>query len=195
MMAKYNALDAQTMDNIVMLREKGITIEQASVFCKCAHATTQRVWQAYKAAQEKNYDVLRTIDRRGSNITEWACARFGIDVAVLRSPDLEAKAESESNAAPKKTAQEPPDNTAMAFVQLAEGLRALALAVKDIDNRLSAMQMTQQGFRGDMNDGVKKLAETINVNGDILTKEHERMIDLLGGIKCNTRKRGNNDPM
>lgn len=194
-MARYNAIDAQTMDNIVMLREKGITIEQTSVFCKCAHATTQRVWQAYKAAQEKNYDVLREIDRRGSNITEWVCAKFGIDASDIRLTKPEKKPEPEISEAPKQTAPEKPDNTALAFVQLAEGIRALTAAVDAIDKRLSVMQLTQQGFRGDMNECVKKLVETINVNGDILTKEHERMIDLLGGIKCNTRKRGSNDAM
>lgn len=180
-------LDTETMDNIVLLREKGLTLEQAAVFCKCGHATASRVYSAYQAAMNGDYDTLRsTALMRSKNIVDWACAKFGITNLVIQN-------DAENAALDEAAKHEKPDNTATAFVALMESIKALTAAVDAIDKRLCAIQMTQQSFRADTAEAAKKVIEAVNINGDILTKEHERMIDLLGGIKMNTRKRGGND--
>ena len=178
------ACDDATMDNIVLLREKGLSIEQTSVFCKVGHATCARVYAAYNAAKNKDYDALRPIAEKSGNIAEWACKRFGLNPLVFANEQENAAIEPEKPAEPEK-----PDNTATAFATLVESIKALTSAVDAIDKRLSAMQLTQQGFRGDMSVKISQVVEAVHVEGDILTKEHERMIELLSSIKTNTKRR------
>lgn len=88
------------------------------------------------------------------------------------------------------------DNTAQAFLALLDAVKAQTEAIKEltksvseIDRRLSAMQLVQSGMRGDVCEKIGKVVEAVNVNGDIITKEHSKMVDHLGGIKQNTKKR------
>ncbi len=168
-------------DDIILLRDKGLkTIKIAEIY-GVNRNTVCYVFQVDRYASERNIDGLTRLHYQYPSLVKWACEKHNISLDKPATPEESTE---------PKPAQ---DNTAMAFVQLAEGLRALTSAVQAIDQRLSAMQMTQQGLRGELTEHIKKVVESINVNGDIITKEHNRAIDLLGGIKCNTRKRGGND--
>ena len=174
-MPTQKLLTFEQMDNIVFLREKGLNGAEAASICGVSQQSVSRVYAAYIAARDGNNEELDAIRKNYKRLADWACLKFNI------------------KSAPELAPQQKNDNTAQAVVALLNCINDLTAAIERIDNRLSAMQMTQQGIRGELGEHTKKLVETINVNGDILTKEHERMIDLLGGIKMNTRRRGNND--
>jgi len=164
-------IDDMTLDNIALLIDKGLGIEQIGAICGIGHATVSRIKTAYKAAQDGD---METLMRATPYIGEWASRKCGI---VIAAPATE-------NPKPEK-----PDNTAAAFAALLESIKELTAAVNAIDKRLSAMQLTQQGFRGDVGEKIGKVVEAVNVNGDILTKEHDKMIELLGSVKSNTKRR------
>ena len=179
-------------DDILLLREKGLGAKKIAEIYGVNRNSVGFVLQADRLAAEGDLDGLLRLRKNYGSVVDWACAKHNISLETPVTPEEPTESEPKeepTESEPKKDL----DNTAMAFVQLAEGLRALTSAVQAIDQRLSAMQMTQQGLRGELTEHIRKVVETINVNGDIITKEHNRAIDLLGGIKCNTRKRGSND--
>lgn len=164
-------IDDQNMDSILLLREKGLSYQQICDILSTSDATVRRVIKADEAARQHDMAELRTICKGRDHLFTWACKRYGIK-------EQEPKPEPE----PK------PDNTAKAFSALLDAIKDLTAAVNAIDKRLSAMQLTQQGFRGDMQQQIGKVIEAVNVNGDIITREHDKMVDLLGGIKSNTKR-------
>lgn len=164
-------VDYQKMDSILLLREKGLSYQQICDILITSDATVGRVIKADEAARQHDMAELRTICKDRDLLFTWACNRYGIK-------EQEPKPEPEPN----------PDNMAKAFTVLLEAIKELTAAVNAIDKRLSAMQLTQQGFRGDMQQQIGKVIEAVNVNGDIITKEHDKMVDLLGGIKSNTKR-------
>ena len=178
-MAERKWIDEQKLDNIALLVENGLKIEQIASIVGIGHASASRVKAVIIAAKNNDYEAMQRSCRGSQRIIDWACMKYGI-----KSPESKQEAPQE---APK---QEKPDNTATAFSALLESIKELTAAVNAIDKRLSAMQLTQQGFRGDMGEKIGKVVEAVNVNGDILTKEHDKMIELLGGIKSNTKRRG-----
>ena len=111
-------------------------------------------------------------------IIKWACDRTGND-AVMPAEDGDPVRQSDDSA-----------NAVTAFVQLAEAIGNLTDTVAHIDARLSAMQMTIQGIRQETGESVKKVVETININGDIATRERMDIKDRLEAIKINTKKMG-----
>lgn len=113
---------------------------------------------------------------RHQGYIEWSCNKLGLDANEFLN-------------VPQETQEERRDNTALAFAALLDSVKALTAAVDAIDKRLSAMQMTIAGARDDANQGVKKLVETININGDIQTKEWQTIKDKLEAIKINTKRR------
>lgn len=170
-------------DDIILLREKGLGSAKIAEIYGVNRNSVGFVLQGDRLAAEGDLDGLLRLRKHYGPVVDWACAKYSISLETPVTPEEVTEPET----------QPALDNTAMAFVQFAEGLRALTSAVQAIDQRLSAMQMTQQGLRGELTEHIRKVVETINVNGDIITKEHNREIELLGGIKCNTRKRGGND--
>ena len=175
-MPSGKSVTGEKMDSIQCLLEKGLTAAEAASITGVSEMTAKRVSAAYSAVKSGD---IESINRQPSNYLEWACAKLGVN---LKDVNKDKPAEE-----PKPETR--PDNTAQALVALLNCINDLTAAIERIDNRLSAMQMTQQGFRGDVTEAAKKLVESIHVEGDILTKEHERMIDILGGIKMNTKKR------
>lgn len=166
-----------SMDTAAMLHSKGVQNKQIMDLCQISNTALARIIRGYKAADAKDTDALRQLRFESLTVFEWACERGGI-----RPEDVLPEQ------APKPEPEPKPDNTAKAFTALVESIKELTAAVNAIDKRLSAMQLTQQGFRGDMQQQIGKVIEAVNVNGDILTKEHDKMVDLLGGIKSNTKR-------
>ena len=164
-------INDQKMDSILLLREKGLSYQQICDILSTSDATVGRVIKADEAARQHDMAEMRTICKGRDHLFTWACKRYGIK-------EQEPKPEPE----PK------PDNTAKAFAALLDDIKDLTAAVNAIDKRLSAMQLTQQGFRGDMQQQIGKVIEAVNVNGDIITKEHDKMVDMLGVIKSNTKR-------
>lgn len=164
-------VDDQKMDSILLLREKGLSYQQICDILSTSDATVGRIIKADEAARQHDMTELRTICKDRNHLFTWACKRHGIK-------EQEPKPEPE----PK------PDNTAKAFAALLDAIKDLTAAVNAIDKRLSAMQLTQQGFRADMQQQICKAIEAANVNGDIITKEHDKMVDMLGSIKSNTKR-------
>ena len=167
-------------DNVAMLKAKGLKTAEIANVMGVSYSQVNWITRANNAAEAGDTGELIRIQKFNRPMVVWACKKHGVSLGVKQE---EPEVIKESKPAP--------DNTALAFVQLAESLRALTSAVQAIDQRLSAMQTAQSVLRGDAVDIAKEIVKAMNVNGDILTKEHERMIDLLSGIKCNTRKRGN----
>lgn len=171
-----------SMDTAAMLHQKGVMNKQIMELCQISNTALARIIRGYKAADAKDTDALRQLRYESLTVFEWACERGGIRPEEVLPEEKQAEE-------PKTDQHEPkPDNTALAFTALVESIKALTAAVNAIDKRLSAMQLTQQGFRGDMQQQIGKVIEAVNVNGDILTKEHDKMVDLLGGIKSNTKR-------
>lgn len=179
------ALTEEKMDNILLLRESNVPIAKAAELLAVGESTISRVMTAYEAAKVKDYSKLRDISRGGAPAVIWACRKFQIDYSA------------EIDGAANDVQEEPKtDNTAQAFLSLLDAVRAQTDALKEltktvasIDSRLTAMQLTQSGFRGDMGEKIKSVVEAINLNADYLEKELQRANDSLGGIKQNTKKR------
>ena len=178
-MRKRNITNEQR-DNFLKLSSKGISSREIARILNVGDSSVSRTLIAYELALTGKIDELRSKYHKYQQLIAWACEKAGVTL----EPEEPEELEEPEPVKPK------PDNTALAFVQLAESLRALTSAVQAIDQRLSAMQMTQAGFRSDVAEQAKKIVEAIHVEGDIITQENNKMIDLLAGIKCNTRKRG-----
>ena len=190
-------IDDQKMDSILLLREKGLSYQQICDILSTSDATVGRVIKADEAARQHDMAELRTICKDREHLLAWACKRYGIK-------------EQE----PKPAPEPKPDNTAKAFTALLDAInnnteetvsvvlhfidsigqylspeiKELKDSINALDKRLSAMQLTQQGFRADVQQQVAKVIEAVNVNGDIITKDQEKSIELLSGIKSNTKR-------
>ena len=162
-------------DHVITMRDAGIKATEISNILGISNWPINMTFQIYDAVKDDK--PLSEYAFRSPNVIRWACARLGkeYDGVVNRNAD----------AAPEQKE----DNTALAFMSLLEAVKNLTDAVSGIENRLSAMQMTLAGMRDDGNQNSKKIIETINVNGDIQTKEWQAIKDKLEAIKINTKRR------
>ena len=162
-------LTAEQHENIITLKESGLPTMKAASILGIHDSTVRNIYKIYEAVRDD-----APLPKYAENYTaavKWARERTG-------------KAESTDAPAKKET---PDDNTALAFASLLEAVKALTSAVDAIDKRLSAMQMTIAGARGDATENAKKIVEAINVNGDIQTKEWQAIKEKLDAIKTNTK--------
>lgn len=167
-MARAMLTDNQR-EHMLTLREANFSNGQIADIIGCSINTVRSLFSLYDAAQEGK-QLSETFIR-----TQPAHVRFVQNKLGIAPAAKEQKA-------PKH------DNTALAMVSLLDAITALTKAVDAIDQRLSAMQMTMSGFRGDAAEQSKKLVETINVNGDIQTKEWQAIREKLDAIKTNTKR-------
>lgn len=163
--------------------DAGMRVKKIAEKYGLSEACAYRILRAESAAAKGEYEALRRLDRTSATTVAIACAKYGISLHGADSP----------SAAPAVPA--PVDNTATAAVRVLELLEELVQSNKDvgvalqgISTELSALRMVVAGTRKDMNERVDKVAEAVNINGDIITKEHDKMTDLLGAIKMNTKK-------
>lgn len=164
-------------DHVITMRDAGMKATAISNILGISKGPINMTCQIYDAVKDDK--PLSEYAIRTPNVIRWACARLGkeYDGVVNRNAD----------AAPEPEKKE--DNTALAFMSLLEAVKNLTDAVSGIENRLSAMQMTLAWMRDDGNQNSKKIIETINVNGDIQTKEWQAIKDKLEVIKINTKRR------
>lgn len=181
-MADNGNIDAKKYEHIVSAITAGLTQEETADMLSVSRMTVQRVARLEKSAKARDLEDLREMNRSSKNLVRIACQKYGIT--------LDAQPMALPTAEPKE------DNTAAAFVALLETVKELTDTVKDlskglaaVDQRLSAMQMTVQGIRQEAKEHATKIVETININGDIQTKEYQRQNDFLAAIKTNTKKR------
>jgi hypothetical protein len=166
-------MTAEQFDNAFLMKSSGISNDDVGKILGCSGDQIKAIMQVAKAAQASDIETLIRLRNVRRNVVDWACEKFSVSLENPAEPP----------------AQEPAsDNTALAFGKLIESIECLTKAVQAIDHRLSAMQLTQQGFRADMQQSIAKAIEAIHVEGDILTKEHIQMIETLGAIKSNTKR-------
>lgn len=171
-------------DKIIMLADNGLTCAAIGNILGVQPSTASRIQSVYFALRDGK--PLTDAQRKLTVAIKYACQRLNLDPAeYLGKPE------------PK---QEPPadppqrDNTALAFAGFMDALKGLTDAIRAIDDRLTAMQMTMQGHRGEARVYTDKIVEAININGDIVSKEHRVLEDKLEAVKINTkslRRRGN----
>lgn len=159
-------------EHMLTLREANFSNGQIADIIGCSINTVRSLFSLYDAAQEGK-QLSDTFIR-----TQPAHVRF-----VQNKLGIAPAAKGKEQKAPEH------DNTALAMVSLLDAITALTKAVDAIDQRLSAMQMSIAGARDDSNQNAKKLVETINVNGDIQTKEWQAIKEKLDCIKTNTKPR------
>ena len=143
-------------------------------------STVDRTILVYNAAKNNDTEELLKQTHNAGLAVRYACEDFNI---TLDEPIVAAVAQAQH------------DNTALAVAKLYEmldgisaGMKTLADTIQALSTEMSTLRMVVSGTRKDMNAGVDKVVESINVNGDILTKEHDKMVDILGGIKMNAKK-------
>lgn len=157
-------------DNIALLIENGMTDDSIAKVLSVSASSVKVQRYVMNAVKENDLDAVETIRRnRNAPLAEWVCRKYGITKEEPKAPQA--------------------DNTAQAVVSLLNAIRDLTVAVESIKQTLDAIASGQATMRGNLDEHFRKVNETINVNGDILTKEHDRMIDILGGIKMNTKKK------
>lgn len=171
-MGRRAVLNDNQRDHMLALREANFSANQIADIIGCSRGTVAAFFSIYDAAKDG-----RPINETYIH-TQPAHVRFVQNKLGITPTD-------------KKSEQKAPeqDNTALAMVSLLEAIKTLTASVDAIDQRLSAMQMSIAGARDDANQQTKKLVETINVNGDIQTKEWSAINNKLECIKTNTKPR------
>lgn len=159
-------MTADQMDHIVTLAESGIPQAKIAAILGVSEYTVSSTYGIYQKI--KNGEPLPKHLERTPGTIKWACEKLG---KTMAQPATETK----------------DDNTALAFSSLLEAIKSLTSAVDAIDQRLSAMQMTLAGARGDAGENTKRIVEAININGDIQTKEWQAIKEKLDAIKTNTK--------
>lgn len=165
-------LTNEQYDNIVTLKESGLATMKIASILGIHDSSVRNIWNIYAAVRDGS--PLPKFSQHYTAAVRWATEKTGKTVAEPAAPAKE-------------------DNTALAFASLLEAVKGITAAVDAIDKRLSAMQMTIAGARGDACENAKKIVEAINVNGDIQTKEWQAIKEKLDAIKTNTKRRGYNE--
>lgn len=175
MRSKRVTITDEMRDHAITMREAGMTPTAIATILGISNGPIQMTFQIYDAV--KDGKPLTEYAFRTPNVIRWACARLGKDYDAVTNRNADAVPEQKE------------DNTALAFMSLLEAVKNLTDAVSGIETRMSAMQMSLAGMRDDGNQNCKKIIETINVNGDIQTKEWQAIKDKLEAIKINTKRR------
>ena len=164
-------LTTEQLEHIIVLTESGLTLRKAAEILGVSEYSVGVTAQIYRNL--KDGTPLPKHAERTPGTIKWACEKLGKDFDAVMGK------------APKEEPKD--DNTALAFASLLEAVKALTSSVDAIDKRLSAMQMTIAGARGDASENTKKIVEAININGDIQTKEWQAIKEKLDAIKTNTK--------
>lgn len=179
-------------DKIITLHEKGLKNIDIAETLDVAPSSVSRLVSVYDALKAGN--PLTEPQRRLRLAIDYCCTKLGLDQDEVLAAKPEPKPEPES----EQLTIIPPqrDNTALAFAGFMDALKGLTDAIRAIDDRLTAMQMTIQGHRGEARVYTDKIVEAININGDIVSKEHRVVEEKLERIQINTkrlRKANDND--
>lgn len=175
MRSERRIITDEMRDHAITMRDAGMKSMAISAILGTSKGPIDATFQIYDAVKEDK--PLTDYCYRTPSIIRWACARLGKDYDAVTNRTTEI------------TPKQKEDNTALAFMSLLEAVKNLTDAVNGIETRMSAMQMTLAGMRDDGNQNGKKIIETINVNGDIQTKEWQAIKDKLEAIKNNTKRR------
>jgi hypothetical protein len=183
---KRENLTPRIYGHCVDLAATGLRAEGIADILGVSLSAVQRIIRADKAAAAADYDVLRIILPQSKRTVALACEKYQIDPSIPNTPTK-----------PKEAKQEPKtDNTAQAIISILDALHELTEAVKangktldTLTADLAQLRMITASFRGEMPGHVAKVVESININGDIATKEHQKQTDLLASIKINTKRR------
>lgn len=165
-MARTVLTDSQRENMLAMRDAKFTNLQIADIF-SCSPSAVSTLFSIYDAVREGRPVNPNYAQSQPAHV-RFVQNKLGISQREEKAPEK--------------------DNTALAMVTLLEAIKELTASVNAIDNRLSAMQMTMSGFRGDAAEQSKKLVETINVNGDIQTKEWQAIREKLDAIKTNTKR-------
>lgn len=180
-MPKGFAVAADKITLCCELLEKDISIRTVSDALGISTGTASKINSALRAAKDGT-----PLSRDTATLTDEALTliygRCGKEFARDGSPEAAVAA--------------PADNSGIAVVkilsaitEMTEAIKAMTAAINAIDNRLSTMQMTQAGLRGDFGKEAQRVIEAIHVEGDIITKDQQKAVELLDGIRQNTKKR------
>lgn len=183
-MKRPDIYTVETYERVVELREHDVKAELVSELTNLSCATINRIMIIEKAAKAGDITELANLmNGRASGFIKIAMGKYALSFN-------ETTQQIETAPTPKKEGKKAaPDNTAQAFCQMIIVMESIAAYLKNIDDSLTQMKMTQVGLRSNVESSCQKFIEAIHVEGDIITKDHNRMIDLLGGIKQNTKKR------
>ena len=153
--------------------EEGIAQSSIASILGISDSTVSRLIVAYDTIESGGQ--LSGSLTNSTNIVRWVCEKLGKSYDVVTGhSQMPAVEQNDANRA--------------AEVELiVEAIGKIETAIDNLDKRLSAMQMTLQSFRQESQESTKKIVESINVNGDIATKEREKIADKIEAVKMNTR--------
>lgn len=177
-------LTARTYGHIVDLSATGLKADGIADILSVSLSTVQRVVRAEKSAAAGDLDDLHKLMPQSKRIVALCCEKYGLSLDAAPA------------AKPAPPAEPKPDNTAQAVVsimevlhEISEGIKANGKALDALTADLAQLRMTVASWRGEQPGHVAKIVESVNVNGDIATKEHQKQSDLLASIKINTKRR------
>ena len=167
-MAKGVKTPPERVDAILEMLEKGVGYRTIAAAYGTSQSHLSRFAAAMKDAKAKAVpsDRAQELPR---DVLHRIYARYGIELRE-EQPEPPAK-------------EDVPDSTVQAFLSMVAVLERIEAHMKNIDDRMSAMQMTLAGLRGNVEQGCAKMIEAVHVEGDIISKEHREMVEALGYIK------------
>ena len=167
-------------DAVLADYDAGLRMEKVAVKYGVSSASAYRIIRAEAAALNGDLDALRRMQKFSERVVDIACRKHGIS--------LRGEVRNEVAVPPVDNIAHVVGRVLELLEELAQSSRDTAVALQGISTELSALRMAVAGTRKDMNERMDKVVEAVNVNGDIITKEHDKMIDLLGAVKMNTKK-------
>lgn len=179
--ARADSINPKVYGHVVDLAATGLKPDGIADILGLGLSTVQRVIRVEKSAAAGDLDDLRKLVPQSKNVVALACEKYKLSLDSTPKP---------------KEAESKNDNTAQAIVSILEAIHELTEAVKANGKAmdtlladLSQLRMHVASWRGETPGHVAKIVESINVNGDIATKEHQKQTDLLASIKINTKRR------
>ena len=119
-------LDESTMEDIVMLRGKGLSCEKVGELIKIGASTVSKVDKVYKAANMGDNEYLMKYNGTRNNTVKWACKKFGIVLPATEAPATPPPAAARNQESIDQA------NTALAFAALLEAVHELTESVNRI---------------------------------------------------------------
>ena len=167
--------DVSTIKNIIKLLDLGaMTKTEIGEITGTSQGSVSAIHQATNAIREKNTEeILRLYNNPSyAGIFKGTAEALGVDVSTLiKKP-------------------EPPrnDNDALMLEKICGFMDSAIAAMKEIEEKISIAVLAIQGMRSEQSDLLKKVSDTININGDIHSKEHDRIAVAVESIKGNTKQ-------
>lgn len=181
-MARGVKTDVSTIKNVIKLLDLGAMTQAEIVeITGASQANVSSINMAAKAIRESNTEeITRMLNHASySGVLKGTAEALGVDLSALI----------------KKPENPSDDNEVLMLEKVCSFIDSSVESMKEIVEKLTIVVLAVQGMRSEQNDLLKKLGDTININGDIHSKEHDRIALAVESIKGNTKqiaRRGGN---